>query len=77
MKLSSPTILVRKMIGASDSDRFSAMISVIDNGSLVVKDVTVVCDIQKKQISSESVPDKYFTAIFQELQKQQLQDSLI
>lgn len=74
MKLHSPTVLIRSLSDQRDSSNFSAVISIIENGSFVVKDTKVICNKETKVALSDLVPSKYLPLVFQEAMKQLIQD---
>lgn len=76
MKLQQPTILVKSISAECDECRFTAVISIIENGSMVVKDTKVLCDKKMKVASSAQIPERYLKFIFTEISKQQLIDNM-
>lgn len=76
MKSQQPTLLVRSISEESDDNRFTALVSIVDNGSMVVIDTKVLCDKKLKVASSAHIPEQYLKFIYTELTKQQLIDSM-
>lgn len=67
MKTTGPTILVRSFTRKNLDGQSTAVISVVDNGSLVCKNINVTYDSHEDVISSDHLPEKYFPDTLQEL----------